>query len=87
MANQSVNSEQYKNLSMHKLAQPPLHINVTSVLSRILPLSCSVARDKNFTFLHPGHFGMMKTIKKYWLCRLHTAFLHWPLSSAATKKV
>jgi hypothetical protein len=21
------------------------------------------------------------------LCRLHTAFLHWPLSSAATKKV
>ncbi len=23
----------------------------------------------------------------YLLCRLHTAFLHWPLSSAATKKV
>jgi len=21
------------------------------------------------------------------VCRLHTAFLHWPLSSAATKKV
>jgi hypothetical protein len=21
------------------------------------------------------------------LCRLHTAFLHWPLSSAATKEV
>jgi hypothetical protein len=27
------------------------------------------------------------TVKTKALCRLHTAFLHWPLSSAATKKV
>jgi hypothetical protein len=33
-----------------------------------------------------GHSGQRKYIKDN-LYRLHTAFLHWPLSSAATKEV
>ncbi len=32
------------------------------------------------------HISMPK-LQIYWVCRLHTAFLHWPLSSAATKEV
>jgi hypothetical protein len=31
--------------------------------------------------------GLEIQTKLSFVCRLHTAFLHWPLSSAATKKV
>ncbi len=37
-------------------------------------------RSKNNKMIHKFIFSLG-------VCRLHTAFLHWPLSSAATKKV
>jgi hypothetical protein len=51
MANQTVNSEQYKNLSVHKLAQLPQHINVERFVTNLtlfLYIESHVIKDFHF---------------------------------------
>jgi hypothetical protein len=43
--------------------------------------------DNSYSFLNIGASMHLVPLCNADLCRLHTAFLHWPLSSAATKKV
>ncbi len=62
-----------------------------TLLSSLLKFfySCVKTCRMLYSIARTAHFPLIpvQLPKSEGLCRLHTAFLHWPLSSAATKEV
>jgi hypothetical protein len=76
-------SESYKKIHASKMLKGVPAASGGTGTGQVLNSKCG-------SFYNPGDNRISRTVYQkdlLSLCRLHTAFLHWPLSSAATKKV